>query len=98
MTREVLGFRRMFPILLVVSSVSKQTSSAGETAIPICSRIRAASFRFPCTSYPSAAGSQPLPGVIVVHENRGLVDHIKDVTRRVARAGFVGVVGSGGRL
>src|SRR5437016_6790685 len=23
-----------------------------------------------------------------VHENRGLVEHIKDVTRRVARAGF----------
>jgi carboxymethylenebutenolidase len=31
----------------------------------------------------------PQPGVIVVHENRGLVDHIKDVARRVARAGFV---------
>jgi carboxymethylenebutenolidase len=32
-----------------------------------------------------------LPGVIVVHENRGLVEHIRDVTRRIARAGFVGV-------
>jgi carboxymethylenebutenolidase len=32
-----------------------------------------------------------MPGVIVVHENRGLVEHIRDVTRRVARAGFVGV-------
>src|SRR5439155_771186 len=32
---------------------------------------------------------RPQPGVIVVHENRGLVDHIKDVARRVARAGFV---------
>jgi len=31
------------------------------------------------------------PAVIVVHENRGLVDHIKDVTRRVAKAGFVGL-------
>lgn len=31
----------------------------------------------------------PQPGIIVVHENRGLVDHIKDVARRVARAGFV---------
>ena len=31
------------------------------------------------------------PGVIVVHENRGLTDYIKDVTRRVAKAGFVGV-------
>lgn len=29
------------------------------------------------------------PGVIVVHENRGLVEHIRDVTRRVAKAGYV---------
>jgi carboxymethylenebutenolidase len=29
------------------------------------------------------------PGVLVIHENQGLSDHIKDVTRRVARAGFV---------
>ena len=27
---------------------------------------------------------------MVIHENRGLNDHIKDVTRRVAKAGFVG--------
>lgn len=31
------------------------------------------------------------PGIIVIHENRGLVDHIKDVTRRAAKAGFVAV-------
>ncbi len=30
-----------------------------------------------------------LPAVMVIHENRGLNDHIRDVTRRVARAGFV---------
>src|SRR5712675_2319466 len=35
--------------------------------------------------------SGQLPAVIVIHENRGLVDHIKDVTRRVARAGYVGL-------
>jgi carboxymethylenebutenolidase len=40
-------------------------------------------------AYPRDAGPDPLPGVIVIHENRGLVDHIKDVTRRAARAGFV---------
>jgi len=33
--------------------------------------------------------SQKLPAVIVIHENRGLVPHIKDVTRRVALEGFV---------
>jgi carboxymethylenebutenolidase len=32
-----------------------------------------------------------LPGILVIHENRGLNDHIRDVTRRAARAGFVAV-------
>src|SRR5262245_26357515 len=32
-----------------------------------------------------------VPAILVIHENRGLNDHIKDVTRRVARAGFVGM-------
>jgi carboxymethylenebutenolidase len=30
-----------------------------------------------------------LPGVLVIHENRGLNPHIKDVTRRMALEGFV---------
>jgi len=30
-----------------------------------------------------------VPAIIVIHENRGLNEHIKDVTRRVAKAGFV---------
>jgi carboxymethylenebutenolidase len=38
---------------------------------------------------PKASDQQNWPGVIVVHENRGLVEHIRDVTRRAARAGFV---------
>jgi carboxymethylenebutenolidase len=29
------------------------------------------------------------PAVVVIHENRGLVDHIKDVTRRLALEGFL---------
>ena len=35
------------------------------------------------------AGAGPHPGVIVVHENRGLSEHIRDVARRFASAGFV---------
>jgi carboxymethylenebutenolidase len=35
--------------------------------------------------------ADPLPAVLVIHENRGLNEHIKDVTRRFARASFVGV-------
>jgi carboxymethylenebutenolidase len=34
-------------------------------------------------------GAAKLPAVIVIHENRGLNDHIRDVTRRVALEGFV---------
>ena len=30
-----------------------------------------------------------LPGVVVVHENRGLNPHIEDICRRVALAGFI---------
>ncbi|HEV8635057.1 MAG TPA: dienelactone hydrolase family protein, partial [Chloroflexota bacterium] len=36
---------------------------------------------------PKAAGSYA--GLVVVHENRGLVPHIQDVTRRAAKEGFV---------
>jgi carboxymethylenebutenolidase len=32
-----------------------------------------------------------MPAILVIHENRGLNEHIKDVTRRFARAGYVGL-------
>jgi len=38
---------------------------------------------------PRAEGKRP--GVIVIHENRGLQPHIEDVARRVALAGFLAV-------
>ena len=34
-------------------------------------------------------GDAKLPGVIVIHENRGLTPHIQDVARRAALAGYV---------
>jgi carboxymethylenebutenolidase len=34
-------------------------------------------------------GDKKLPGVVVIHENRGLDSHIEDVTRRVALEGFL---------
>ncbi|MFC3551368.1 dienelactone hydrolase family protein [Lysobacter cavernae] len=36
-----------------------------------------------------AAGKDPLPVVLVVHENRGLNPHIEDVARRLAVAGYI---------
>ncbi|HEX7587231.1 MAG TPA: dienelactone hydrolase family protein [Anaerolineae bacterium] len=38
---------------------------------------------------PKGSGAYPI--VLVCHENRGLTEHIKDVTRRVAKAGYFGV-------
>ncbi len=36
-------------------------------------------------------GKKKFPAVIVIHENRGLQPHIKDVTRRIALEGFVAI-------
>ena len=36
-----------------------------------------------------ARGAERLPKVVVIHENRGLNEHIRDVTRRLALAGHV---------
>src|SRR5882672_12616029 len=36
-----------------------------------------------------------LPGVVVIHENRGLNDHIEDVTRRAALAGYMAIAPDG---
>jgi carboxymethylenebutenolidase len=38
---------------------------------------------------PSNAGTRKLPGVLVVHENRGLNPHIEDIARRLALEGFM---------
>jgi carboxymethylenebutenolidase len=35
------------------------------------------------------ASGEPRPVVLVCHENRGLTEHIQDVTRRLARANYV---------
>lgn len=35
------------------------------------------------------AGNTPAPGLIVIHENRGLQPYIQDVARRVAKAGYI---------
>jgi carboxymethylenebutenolidase len=37
----------------------------------------------------------PLPGVLVIHENRGLNAHIEDVARRAALAGFIALAPDG---
>ena len=41
------------------------------------------------------AAAHPLPGVLVIHENRGLNAHIEDVARRAALAGYLAVAPDG---
>ncbi|MBJ6984424.1 YghX family hydrolase [Luteimonas sp. MC1750] len=41
------------------------------------------------------AAQGPVPGVVVVHENRGLNPYIEDVARRVAKAGFAALAPDG---
>ena len=38
---------------------------------------------------PASAGTNKLPAILVVHENRGLNPHIEDVARRMALEGFM---------
>jgi len=37
------------------------------------------------------AGTARVPGIVVIHENRGQTPHIQDVVRRAATAGFVAI-------
>src|SRR6185503_17656086 len=39
--------------------------------------------------------SDKVPGVLVIHENRGLNEHIEDVARRAALAGYVAIAPDG---
>lgn len=58
-------------------------------------RIETGRISYPGTFDPVRAylarpkGTTKLPGVLVIHENRGLTPHIEDVARRVAIEGFV---------
>src|SRR5690242_168395 len=36
-------------------------------------------------------GEGKAPGVVVIHENRGLTEYIEDVAQQLARAGYVGL-------
>ena len=38
---------------------------------------------------PSSEG--PFPAILLIHENRGLTEHIRDVARRFAKVGYVGL-------
>jgi carboxymethylenebutenolidase len=76
-----------------------QATTDGVTVKPSDSRIKvesAAVTGFDGAQFISylarpANGPAKVPGVLVIHENQGLKEHIRDVVRRVATAGFAGL-------
>jgi carboxymethylenebutenolidase len=75
-----------------------QPTTDGITVQPSDPRIRVETLSVlgtdgaPLMSYAARpASGKPAGGILVVHENRGLLEHIKDVVRRVATAGFTGL-------
>lgn len=71
------------------------TAPVSGTVLPDDPAIEAGPVEFPddgatllgYLSRPKAEGAFPV--VLVCHENRGLTDHIRDVARRLAKAGYV---------
>ncbi|MBI4279235.1 MAG: dienelactone hydrolase family protein [Armatimonadetes bacterium] len=79
------------------SQASVVAQATGVTVRPDDPAIQAELLTFPSgqtTVYgylarPRAGG--PAPGVVVIHENRGMLEHFKDISRRLAKAGYVGL-------
>lgn len=82
-----------------VEGLSAQTpppqQTTGVTVPPDDPAIQVATVRFRAQDtevmgYLARPRQRPqAPGLVVVHENRGLVEHIKDVARRFAKVGYV---------
>jgi carboxymethylenebutenolidase len=79
----------------VEATVEQPTPVETEAPTPAGAAIESADVQLPgedadllaYLAHPAGEGSNPV--VLVCHENRGLTDHIKDVTRRLANAGYV---------
>ena len=83
-----------------ITTTATETVTAGTNNVPVSAddpAIQARGITFPSQganvmgylARPNKDGTFPL--ILVCHENRGLTDHIKDVTRRLAKAGYVGL-------
>jgi carboxymethylenebutenolidase len=74
----------------------------GQQVTPDDPRLEAGYVEYPGADGPvrgylarPAGRAEPLPGILVIHENRGLNAHIEDVARRAALAGYVALAPDG---
>jgi carboxymethylenebutenolidase len=76
-------------------SLLQSNRALGQIVAPNDSRLTTRKITYPGASgavkayLARPAGDAKLPGIVVIHENRGLMPHIEDVARRVALAGYV---------
>ena len=73
--------------------VSSTTTGAGEAATPPTPAVETEEITFPGPEGQTvrgawAAADQPRGAVLVIHENRGLNDHIRSVAGRLAAGGY----------
>jgi carboxymethylenebutenolidase len=80
-----------------VERAQPATSVPQGTVSPNDPAVRAGDVQFPGQGatllgyLAQPAGDGTYPVVLVCHENRGLTEHIKDVIRRLAKAGYIGL-------
>jgi len=80
---------------LAALSLLQSNRALGQIVAPSDKRLTTSAITFPGSTgavkayVARPAGAAKLPGVVVIHENRGLMPHIQDVARRVALAGYV---------
>jgi carboxymethylenebutenolidase len=80
---------------LAALSLLQSNRALGQIVAPSDPRVTTTTITFPGSTGPvkayaaRPAGAAKLPGIVVIHENRGLMPHIQDVARRVALAGYV---------
>ena len=89
--------RQASPTAESVSTEAPSSTALYGTVMPDDPAVIANEVQIPATdtnlmgylARPSSEGVSPV--ILVCHENRGLTPHIQDVTRRVAKAGYVGL-------
>src|SRR4051794_11629616 len=80
---------------LTALSLLQSNRALGQIVAPDDGRLRTMRIIYPGSTGAVKAylarpvGDAKLPGIVVIHENRGLMPHIQDVARRAALAGYV---------
>ena len=76
------------PMLAASSAKAAVVAEDDATVTPVWTTFTAAGAEMKGYFVKPAEGAGPFPGVVVIHENRGLNPHIQDIARRLAKAGF----------